>query len=95
MLAAYRNVAVLAEKEQITLREAAYRIAIEACGGERGAGAGCNDPQAAYAGGHLRRADGDRLPWAAALDLWFRANQRAGTLPARLPRAASLRGLRP
>lgn len=29
----------------------------------------------------------DRIPWVPRLDLWYRANRRAGTLPARLPRA--------
>lgn len=34
----------------------------------------------------------DRIPWAPRLDLWFKANQRAGTLPPKL-RNASLRDL--
>ncbi|HUT35572.1 MAG TPA: hypothetical protein VNE39_18935 [Planctomycetota bacterium] len=34
----------------------------------------------------------DRMPWAPRLDLWFKANQRAGTLP-RKYRAASLRDM--
>jgi uroporphyrinogen-III decarboxylase len=34
----------------------------------------------------------DRIPWAPRLDLWFKANQRAGTLP-RKYRHASLRDL--
>ena len=32
----------------------------------------------------------DRIPYAPRLDLWFRANQRAGTLPAKY-RNATLR----
>jgi len=34
----------------------------------------------------------DKMPWAARLDLWFKANQRAGTLPSRF-RNAALRDL--
>lgn len=38
----------------------------------------------------IRGEPTDRLPWAPRLDLWFKANQRAGTLPRKF-RNASLR----
>lgn len=37
----------------------------------------------------IRGEPTDRLPWAPRLDIWYRANQRAGTLPSRY-RSASL-----
>ena len=40
----------------------------------------------------IRGEPTDRIPWAPRLDLWFNANQRAGTLPDRY-RGASLRDL--
>jgi len=40
----------------------------------------------------IRGEPSDRIPWAPRLDLWFRAHQRAGTLPAKY-RKASLRDL--
>jgi len=40
----------------------------------------------------LRGEPADRLPWAPRLDLWFKAQQRAGTLPSRY-RHATLRDL--
>ncbi len=40
----------------------------------------------------IRGEPTDRLPWAPRLDLWFKANQRAGTLPRRF-RNACLRDL--
>ena len=40
----------------------------------------------------IRGLPSDRLPWAPRLDLWFKANQRAGTLP-RKHRNATLRDL--
>jgi len=40
----------------------------------------------------IRGEPSDRIPWAPRLDLWFRAHQRAGTLPEKY-RNASLRDL--
>ena len=31
----------------------------------------------------LRGQSVDRIPWVPRLDLWYRANRRAGTLPRR------------
>jgi len=38
----------------------------------------------------IRGAATDRIPWAPRLDLWYRANKRAGTLPEKYRRASLL-----
>ena len=36
----------------------------------------------------LRGETSDRIPWAPRLDLWYRANKRAGTLPEKYRKAS-------